>query len=59
MTKKSKIAAVQTTFSFGGTINPPTSKYSASKGTCVGTAANLDFLYIFLRRLCPGHTFLD
>ena len=31
MTKKIKIAAVQTAFSFGGTINPPTTKYSASK----------------------------
>ena len=48
MTKKSKIAAVQTAFSFGGTINPPTTKYSASKGTCVVTAAILDFIIIFL-----------
>ena len=44
MTKKSKIAAVKTALSFGGTINPPTTKYIASKGTCVGTAAILDFL---------------
>ena len=43
MTKKIQNSAVQTVFSFGGTINPPTTKFSGSKGTFAGTAATLDF----------------
>ena len=39
---------MQTTSSFEGTINEPQTKYSASKGTCVGTAAILDFFLLFL-----------
>ena len=45
----SKIAAVPTAFSFGGTINPPTTKYSASKGTCCRHSFNLGFLTSLIR----------
>ena len=48
MTKKSKIAAVQAAFPFGGTINPPTTKYSASKGNASAQAAILDFFIIII-----------
>ena len=34
-------------FPFGGTINPPTTKYSASKGNASAQAAILYFFFIF------------
>ena len=42
-TKNTKLQLLQIAFSFGGTINPPTTKYSASEGNSVGTAAILEF----------------
>ena len=58
--KKSKIAAVQTAFPFGGTINPPNTKNSASKGTCCRHSCNFGFLLCRLYySTVPSQKYLD
>ena len=45
-TKNPRIAAVQTAFPFGGTINPPTPNIVPPKEHAVDTAATLDYIII-------------